>query len=248
MAAASWSSRFGQSRAAVGTDRFDQADPQRLPQHRDRRPQRLRQRSLAGVSSRRRQVCRRTCRCPQACAARLGRTACREASPAGSSPSAASSATPRRQRPHRYRPRRVQVQLGCGESHPVGAVPDLSGGNRITLMAQVEAPDEAGGDLAIQDRRRHGGAGHAPAIAGDALILNRIAVSGSYDPTKRRFVVEQGDHRQRATSASPCPAMRIIPTASSRLNAGFAGTRMPVDTLKRLWPVFVVAQGARLVQ
>ena len=69
----------------------------------------------------------------------------------------------------------------------------LSGGNRITLLGQVEAPAQARRALAVQDRRRHRRAAIRPATQGDPLILNRIAVSGQFDPVKKRFAVDHGD-------------------------------------------------------
>ena len=69
----------------------------------------------------------------------------------------------------------------------------LSGGDRITLMGQIEAPQEAGGiwsfkiggGTIVLTARRRG--------QRSALVLNRIAVSGRYDAGKQRFVVDEGD-------------------------------------------------------
>jgi len=112
----------------------------------------------------------------------------------------------------------------------------ISGGNRITLLGQVEAPAAAPGPWLFKV-----GGGTvvlgAPA-SGDPLILNRIAVSGQFDPVKKRFVIDQGD----LGNADMGVAMSGTADYSSgdlRLAAGLAATRMSTDSLKRLWPVFV---------
>jgi Protein of unknown function len=120
----------------------------------------------------------------------------------------------------------------------------LSGGNRITLLGQVEAPASApgpwlfkigGGTVLLTSQNPQGS---SPATPGDALILNRIAVSGQFDPVKKRFVIEQGDLGNTDLGV----AMSGIADYSSgelRLATGLAATRMPADALKKLWPVFV---------
>ncbi len=62
----------------------------------------------------------------------------------------------------------------------------LSGGNRITLIGRVDAPEEASGNWPFKI-----GGGTvvltAPGTSGEPLVLNRIAVSGRYDVTKHRL-------------------------------------------------------------
>jgi hypothetical protein len=113
----------------------------------------------------------------------------------------------------------------------------LSGGNRITLMGQVEAPAESPGTWAFKI-----GGGTAvltsPATQGDPLVLNRISMSGRFDPIKRRFVLDGGD----LGNAEVGVALSGVADYSSgelRLAAGAAATRMSVDSLKRLWPAFI---------
>jgi hypothetical protein len=114
----------------------------------------------------------------------------------------------------------------------------ISAGNRITLLVQVEAPAQAGGDWLFRI-----GNGTAvlvtPGERSNPLMLDRIALTGSFNPTKQRFVVDQGDVGNRDID--------VVMSGSAentggewRLNAGFAGKRMSVADLKRLWPVFVV--------
>ena len=113
----------------------------------------------------------------------------------------------------------------------------ISGHNHITLLGEVRAPDQVGGIWAF----KIGGGSivlNSTANPGDALILNRIAVSGSYDATKRSLFVDGGDIGNSdlgvAMSGKAEPAGGDI-----HLAAGIAGTRMPVESLKRIWPVFV---------
>jgi hypothetical protein len=113
----------------------------------------------------------------------------------------------------------------------------LSGGNRLTLMGEVDAPPQpsgvwgfkiGGGTIVLTSQ----------AAQNDPLILNRIAVSGRFDPVKRILAIDHGDVGNTEVGV----AMSGNADDSSgdlHLTAGFASTRMSVDALKRLWPVFV---------
>ncbi len=113
----------------------------------------------------------------------------------------------------------------------------LSGGNRFTLIGQVEVPEETGGTWSF----KIGGGTVVLAAAGapsEPLVLNRIAMSGRYDATTRRFVVDEGDIGNTNVGVALSGAMDFS-SSDLRLKAGVAGTRMPADALKKLWPVFV---------
>ena len=113
----------------------------------------------------------------------------------------------------------------------------LSGGNRLTLIAQLQAPEEPGGVWLFK-------VGGGTVVLNDAgaatepLVLNRIAVSGRYDVAKQRLVVDEGDIGNSGVGIAMSGNMDFS-SGSARLAAGLAGTRMPVDALKRLWPVFI---------
>ena len=115
----------------------------------------------------------------------------------------------------------------------------LSGGNRITLMGQIEAPEEGAGTIWPF---KIGGGGTVFLTSlngqGEPLILNHIAVSGRYDADRRRFVVDEGDLGKTDVGLAMSGNVDFS-GADLRLTAGLAATRMPVDTLKRVWPVFV---------
>ena len=70
-------------------------------------------------------------------------------------------------------------------------------------------------------------------------MLNRIAVSGRYDAAKQRFTVDAGRSRQYGRRHRHVRQCLDYAGGDPRLAAGLAATRMPSDTMKRLWPAFV---------
>jgi hypothetical protein len=113
----------------------------------------------------------------------------------------------------------------------------LSGGNRLTLLGQIQAPEQAGGSWSF---KIDGGTAMLAAAATDTdpLILNRVAISGSYDPAKQRLVVDEGDLGNMGVSVV-MSGSAAYSNGALLLNAGLAGKRMSVQDLKRMWPVFV---------
>ena len=113
----------------------------------------------------------------------------------------------------------------------------ISGGNRITLMSEVRAPEQAGGIWLFKI-----GSGtivlNSPNFAGDPLVLNRVAFGGQFDPASKRLMVEGGDIGNADIGVAMSGKAEFT-GGDLRLAAGFAGTRMSVDALKRMWPVFV---------
>jgi len=80
---------------------------------------------------------------------------------------------------------------------------------------------------------------NASAPASEPLVLNRIAVSGRYDAGKQRLVVDEGDIGNSGVGVAMSGSMDFAAAGGAHLAAGIAGTRMPADALKRLWPAFV---------
>jgi hypothetical protein len=114
----------------------------------------------------------------------------------------------------------------------------LSGGNRITLLGQIEAPKETGGTWQF----KIGGGTvvlNTSKAGGEPVVLNRIAVSGRYDAAKQRLSVDEGDIGNTGVGLAMSGNVDFS-GGNARLAAGLAGTRMPVDAFKRLWPVFVM--------
>jgi hypothetical protein len=113
----------------------------------------------------------------------------------------------------------------------------ISGGNRITLLGELRAPEQAGGIWAF----KIGGGTvvlNSPTVGGDALVLNHVAVGGQFDPLNKRFVIDGGDIGN-ADVAIAMSGKVDFSGSDLRLAAGFASTRMSADALKRMWPVFI---------
>ena len=112
----------------------------------------------------------------------------------------------------------------------------VSGGNRFTLLGQLKAPAQLTGTWLF--KIGGGTAMLATPGSGDPLVLNRIAVSGSYDPAKKRFVLDEGDVGNLDIGVFMSGDAEYA-NGDVRLHAGLAGKRMSVNDFKRLWPVFV---------
>ncbi|MFZ3310808.1 MAG: DUF3971 domain-containing protein [Xanthobacteraceae bacterium] len=114
----------------------------------------------------------------------------------------------------------------------------LSGGNRITLLGQVEAPAQSPGPWLF-----HIGGGtivlNSSDEQGAPLVLNNIALKGQFDPVKKRFVVGQSEIGNGDVGVAMSGNLDYS-SGNPRLAAGLAATQMSADALKRLWPVFVV--------
>ncbi len=114
----------------------------------------------------------------------------------------------------------------------------LSGGNRITLLGQVEAPLQAPGAWLF----RIGGGTvmlNSPDAQAAPLILNQVVMNGQFDPVRKRFVVEHGE-LGNGTVGVALSGTADYSSGDLRLTAGAAATSMTADALKRLWPVFIV--------
>ncbi len=112
----------------------------------------------------------------------------------------------------------------------------LSGGNRITLIGQVEAPAESPGPWVF---KIGGGTAvlTAPGAPSEPLILNRVALNGQFDPVKRRIAVDVGDFGNSDVGVA-FSGTADYSSGDLHLAAGAAATRMSADALKRIWPVF----------
>jgi hypothetical protein len=134
----------------------------------------------------------------------------------------------------------AEFKLSWDAMNRVLAVPFqiVSGGNRMTLMAEVRPPDQPSGVWAF----KLGGGSvvlNSGTIAGDALVLNRIAVAGSYDPIKRRFVINDGGFAGNGEVGVEMSGKADFVNGDLHVAGGFAATSMTADSLKRLWPIFV---------
>jgi hypothetical protein len=134
---------------------------------------------------------------------------------------------------------RAEFKLNWDAENRILSVPFqiLSGGNRITLLGQIEAPPEPSGTWLF---KIGGGTVVLNPSGGsnEPLVLNRIAVNGHYDAAKQRFAIDEGGVGNTGVGVAMSGNVDFS-GGDVRVAAGLAGTRMPVDALKRLWPVFI---------
>ena len=122
----------------------------------------------------------------------------------------------------------------------------VSGGNRMTLLAQLDAPREAGGSWGL---KISGGTVVLAAALTEAnpLVLNRILVQLRIDPSRQRIEVEQGEIGNVDLGIALKGSLDMS-SDDPRLVLGIAGTRMSVAAMKRIWPVMAAPKVRAWVQ
>ena len=114
-----------------------------------------------------------------------------------------------------------------------------SGGNRLTLLAHIEPPNDNVPNWQL------GLSGGTILLAGEGdekpLILNRIAVRVRFDTDNRRIVLSQADFSNGDIGIAGSGTFDYS-TADPRLSGGIAGTPMPVSALKRMWPPLITPE------
>jgi hypothetical protein len=134
---------------------------------------------------------------------------------------------------------RAEISLDWDASRQVLVMPFqiVSGGNRITLQAQFDAPREGDSTWGL---KVSGGAivlaSPAP-LESSPLVLNRVLLRLRIDASKRRLDIEQGELGNAEIGVALSGGMDCSGD-DPRLAVGIAGTRMSVAAMKRLWPVF----------
>ena len=113
----------------------------------------------------------------------------------------------------------------------------VSGGNRITLLAQFDAPREAGGVWGVKVTGGTIVLASATPVDVKPLILNRFLLRLRIDPNKQRIDVEQGEFGNMEVGIALSGNLDYS-GGDPRLLLTIAGSRMSVGTMKRLWPVF----------
>ncbi|MGH6770363.1 MAG: hypothetical protein ACRECO_15225 [Xanthobacteraceae bacterium] len=113
----------------------------------------------------------------------------------------------------------------------------ISGGNRITLLAQLDAPRAGTG---VWGLKIAGGTVVLASAANDPkpLILNRFLLRLRIDTDERRIAVEQGDIGNAEVGLAVSGGLDYSGD-EPRLALGIAGTRMSVAAMKLLWPSFI---------
>ncbi len=114
----------------------------------------------------------------------------------------------------------------------------VSGGNRITLVAQAEAPRVAGGPWLLG--LTGGTVVLAPPEGSDEspLLINRIMLRGHVDTAKRRIELDHGDIGGKDVGIALSGAIDYS-DPDPRIAIGVAGQNMTVSNFKRIWPVFI---------
>jgi uncharacterized protein DUF3971 len=112
----------------------------------------------------------------------------------------------------------------------------VSGGNRITLLAQFDAPREAGGAWGLKVTGGTIVLASANPADGSPLVLNRFLLKLRIDPAKQRVDIEQGEFGNMDLGVVLSGGIDFSGD-DPRLAIAAAGTRMPVTAMKRLWPI-----------
>jgi Protein of unknown function len=112
-----------------------------------------------------------------------------------------------------------------------------AGANRVSLLAQLQAPHESNETWNLVVGRG------LVVLGGTArreppLVLDRVLVRARFDTANKRFLIEQG--QLAGAAAGVAFSAEVDYAGEARLNTGIVATRMTMLTLKRLWPAFVV--------
>ncbi len=132
----------------------------------------------------------------------------------------------------------------------------VSGGNRVTLLAKLEALRDQSGIWLFELNRGP----VDPFILGsseradeETLVLNRASLRARFDPAKRRIDLEQSNFGRVDVRPSYNVGLAIsghldYSGTVPRLALGVAGTKMSVTALKKMWPSFVAVKVRPWVQ
>ena len=123
-----------------------------------------------------------------------------------------------------------------------------SGGNQFTLRAALEMPADQNGVWLFSMARSDpvidpiilASAGKSDE---EGFALNRVAVRARIDTVRHRIDLEQGDFSRVDTRPAYNVAVAVTGSldysgAEPHLAFGVAGTRMPMEVMMRMWPVF----------
>ena len=133
---------------------------------------------------------------------------------------------------------RAEINLEWDAARRILAMPFqiVSGGNRLTLLGQANAPEEAGGAWGLKISGGTVVLAPPPGATG-SLVLNRIALILKLDPTARRIDIEQGEIGNADLGVSLSGGIDYS-SGDPRLAIAVAGRRMSVAAMKSIWPFF----------
>jgi hypothetical protein len=132
----------------------------------------------------------------------------------------------------------VNVEWDAGRRVLVAPFKIVSGANRITLLAHLEAPNDSVPDWQLDF------SGGTIVLAGiddePPLILNRISIGLRFDTEKHRVLLTQADISNGDIGVAGSGVVDY--SAEPRLQLGVAGTPMSASALKRIWPALIVPE------
>jgi hypothetical protein len=114
----------------------------------------------------------------------------------------------------------------------------VSGGNRVTLLAKIDAPRERSGDWGVEVTGGTVVLASAALADPNPLILNRFLLRLRVDSEKQRIDVLQGDIGNMEVGLALTGNLDYS-TADPRLTLGVAANRMSVAAMKKLWLFFI---------
>jgi hypothetical protein len=116
----------------------------------------------------------------------------------------------------------------------------VSGGTRITLLAQFDSPRDGSGIWGLQISG--GGAVLASApVDPHALVLNRVLLQLRINPAKQRIDLDPSEVGNTDLGIALTGSLDFSGD-DPRVTLGLASTRMSVAALKRIWPVTVASK------
>lgn len=115
----------------------------------------------------------------------------------------------------------------------------ISGSNRVTSLAHLEAPNGRTPNWQL------GLSGGTIVLAGpkgeNPVIFNRIAVRLGFDTERRRVVMSQCDISNGDVGVAGSGSVDYS-TPAAQVQLGLATTAMPASTLKNIWPILIVPE------
>jgi len=137
---------------------------------------------------------------------------------------------------------RAEISLDWDKTRQALMVPlqVVSGGNRIALLAQFDAPRDGSGVWGLQVS---GGSLVLASAAVDpnALVVNRILLQLRVNPNKQRIDLDPSELGNTDLGVALTGSLDFS-SDDPRLTLGIASTRMSVAAMKRLWPVTVASK------
>ena len=134
---------------------------------------------------------------------------------------------------------RAELQLDWNAARRVLAMPFqiVAGGTRLTLMAQAEAPQDAGGNWSLN--LTGGSVVLAPTGPGDEpLVLNHVLMQSRLDPVERRLNIERAEAAGKGVAVAMSGSLDYS-TPDPRLAIGVAGRKLSLSAFRQMWPPFI---------